>query len=50
MVWMWNGLLGAPLASLEVGEHLYWELGNLKIHGQVFITSWIVMALLIGNS
>lgn len=50
MVWMWNGLLGAPLASLEVGEHLYWELGNLKIHGQVFITSWIVMALLIGAS
>ena len=35
------------LASLEVGHHLYWQLGNLKIHGQVFITSWIVIGLLL---
>ena len=42
----WNGL-NFPLASLEVGKHFYWEIGNLKLHGQVFITSWIVMAILI---
>ncbi|MCS6781568.1 MAG: F0F1 ATP synthase subunit A [Gloeomargarita sp. SKYBB_i_bin120] len=36
-----------PLASLEVGEHFYWRLGNLKVHGQVLMTSWVVMALLI---
>jgi F-type H+-transporting ATPase subunit a len=36
-----------PLAKLEVGEHFYWEIGNLKVHGQVFITTWIVMGLLI---
>jgi F-type H+-transporting ATPase subunit a len=36
-----------PLAELEVGKHLYWEIGNFKVHGQVFITSWIVMAILI---
>ncbi len=42
--------LGTPLASLEVGEHLYWHVGHWKIHGQVFITSWVVMALLIGAS
>ncbi|MBW4552302.1 MAG: F0F1 ATP synthase subunit A [Aphanocapsa sp. GSE-SYN-MK-11-07L] len=36
-----------PLAKLEVGHHLYWQLGNLKIHGQVFITTWIVMGLLL---
>ena len=26
-----------PLAALEVGKHWYWEIGNLKLHGQVFI-------------
>ncbi|MGC1395030.1 MAG: F0F1 ATP synthase subunit A [Coleofasciculaceae cyanobacterium] len=36
-----------PLAELEVGQHLYWHLGNLKLHGQVFITSWFVIALLV---
>lgn len=37
--WLW-------LAELEVGKHLYWEIGNLKIHGQVLLTSWFVIALL----
>ncbi|MGB5963119.1 MAG: F0F1 ATP synthase subunit A [Coleofasciculaceae cyanobacterium] len=36
-----------PLAELEVGQHLYWHIGNLKLHGQVFITSWFVIALLV---
>ncbi|MDB9514201.1 F0F1 ATP synthase subunit A [Kamptonema animale CS-326] len=40
----WNAL---PLAELEVGKHLYWHIGNLKVHGQVFLTSWIVIALLL---
>ena len=35
-----------PLASLEVGQHLYWHIGNLEIHGQVLLTSWFVIALL----
>jgi F-type H+-transporting ATPase subunit a len=35
-----------PLASLEVGEHFYWQIGNLKLHGQVFLTSWVVIAIL----
>ncbi len=35
-----------PLAALEVGRHLYWRLGNLQIHGQVFLTSWFVIGLL----
>lgn len=35
------------LASLEVGHHFYWELGNLKLHGQVFLTSWFVIGLLV---
>jgi F-type H+-transporting ATPase subunit a len=36
-----------PLAKLEVGNHFYWQLGGLKVHGQVFITSWIVIGLLL---
>jgi F-type H+-transporting ATPase subunit a len=32
---------------LEVGKHFYWQLGNLKLHGQVFITSWIVISILV---
>lgn len=36
-----------PLAKLEVGHHFYWHIGNLKVHGQVFMTTWIVMAILI---
>src|SRR5689334_4913424 len=38
------------LASLEVGHHLYWQIGNLKIHGQVFIVSWIVIGVLVTAS
>jgi F-type H+-transporting ATPase subunit a len=36
-----------PLASLEVGNHFYWEIGNLKLHGQVFLTSWFVISILL---
>jgi F-type H+-transporting ATPase subunit a len=36
-----------PLASLEVGHHLYWQVGNLRIHGQVFLVSWVVIGLLL---
>ena len=36
-----------PLASLEVGHHLYWQIGNLRIHGQVFLVSWVVIGLLL---
>jgi F-type H+-transporting ATPase subunit a len=35
------------LAELEVGHHLYWEIGGLKLHGQVFMTSWFVIAILL---
>lgn len=40
-------LKSLPLAELEVGKHFYWELGNLKLHGQVFITSWVVIGALV---
>lgn len=36
-----------PLAELEVGKHFYWEIGGLKMHGQVLMTSWFVIAVLV---
>jgi F-type H+-transporting ATPase subunit a len=35
------------LAKLEVGQHWYWQLGGLKLHGQVFLTSWFVIGALL---
>lgn len=42
-----NSLNTLSLAKLELGHHFYWQLGNLKVHGQVFLTSWFVIALLV---
>ncbi|WP_066349079.1 F0F1 ATP synthase subunit A [Geminocystis sp. NIES-3708] len=35
------------LAAIEVGEHFYWEIGKYKIHGQVFLSSWFVIGVLL---
>jgi len=35
------------LAALEVGKHFYWHMGNLAIHGQVIIVSWVVIGVLL---
>lgn len=41
-------LTGAlPLASLEVGAHLNWQIGPVRLHGETLITTWVVMAILI---
>ncbi len=42
-----NVLNPFSLASLEVGKHFYWQIGNLKVHGQVFLASWFVIAVLL---
>ncbi|WP_341529005.1 F0F1 ATP synthase subunit A [Nostoc sp. UHCC 0302] len=47
MLTVLNAFNSFPLAELEVGHHLYWQLGNLKIHGQVFLTSWFVISILV---
>jgi F-type H+-transporting ATPase subunit a len=31
------------LAEVSVGQHWYWNLGPYTVHGQVLITSWIVL-------
>nr|YP_008144897.1 ATP synthase subunit a [Grateloupia taiwanensis]AGO19749.1 ATP synthase subunit a [Grateloupia taiwanensis] len=35
------------ISAVEVGKHLYWTIGGYKIHGQVFIVSWLVIATLL---
>ena len=41
-----NSLL-TNFAALEVGQHLYWKIGNIRLHGQVFLTSWILLGALL---
>jgi len=36
-----------PLAELEVGEHFYWQIGGLRLHGQILLTSWFVIGVLL---
>jgi len=35
------------ISSVEVGKHFYWQLGNFQVHGQVLITSWVVMSIIL---
>lgn len=35
------------LSAIEVGKHLYWQLLNYQVHGQVFIVSWMVITTLL---
>jgi F-type H+-transporting ATPase subunit a len=50
---MINPLL--EIAEVSVGQHFYWQIGEYQVHGQVLITSWIVLTIiatlsLLGNS
>ncbi|MBO0350229.1 F0F1 ATP synthase subunit A [Phormidium pseudopriestleyi FRX01] len=45
-----NAFNSLPIAELEVGKHFYWQVGSLKLHGQVVMTTWFVMGLLIVTS
>jgi F-type H+-transporting ATPase subunit a len=31
------------VAEVSVGQHWYWQVGSYSVHGQVLITSWIVL-------
>lgn len=42
------------IAEVSVGQHWYWQFGEYQLHGQVLITSWIVLSIialisLVGN-
>lgn len=43
------------LAEVSVGQHYYWFFGDYSVHGQVLLTSWLVISLILfvgisGNS
>ena len=43
------------IAEVSVGQHFYWQLGPYQVHGQVLITTWIVLGIIaavsfLGNS
>jgi F-type H+-transporting ATPase subunit a len=45
---LFDTVFALPLAAgIEVGEHFYWHIGKFTLHGQVFMTSWLVIAILI---
>ena len=35
------------IADVEIGTHYYWNIGDIILHGQVFIVSWVVISLLL---
>lgn len=35
------------ISSVEVGQHLYWEIGGFEVHAQVLITSWVVIGIIL---
>jgi F-type H+-transporting ATPase subunit a len=45
MISSWHTI--TTLASLEVGNHLYWKIGGYTVHGQIFLTSWVVIGILL---
>jgi F-type H+-transporting ATPase subunit a len=45
----------ATIASLSVGQHLYWRFGGIVVHGETLLTSWFILLALgifsiLGNS
>ncbi|KAL3648468.1 40S ribosomal protein S2 [Castilleja foliolosa] len=38
------------ISGVEVGQHFYWQIGSFQVHGQVLITSWVVIAILLGSA
>jgi F-type H+-transporting ATPase subunit a len=41
-------ILEYQISAVEVGQHFYWKIGNLEVHAQVLITSWIVIGTILG--
>ena len=38
--------IGFDVAEVSVGQHWYWQIGDYSVHGQVLITSWIVLGMI----
>jgi F-type H+-transporting ATPase subunit a len=35
------------ISGVEVGQHWYWQVGGFQMHGQVLVTSWVVIAIIL---
>ena len=35
------------VSEVSVGQHFYWTFGDYQVHGQVLITTWVVLGLII---
>ena len=35
------------IAEVSVGQHYYWQLESYQVHGQILITSWVVLGIII---
>jgi F-type H+-transporting ATPase subunit a len=31
------------ISGVEVSQHFYWQIGDLQVHAQVLMTSWIAL-------
>lgn len=38
------------ISAVSIGDHYYWSISGYTVHGQVLITSWLVLIILIGLS
>ena len=38
----------SEIAEVSVGQHYYWQIGEYQVHGQVLMTSWVVLAIIVG--
>merc|ERR1711907_188339 len=43
----YNLFMFFSLAAVEVGEHLYWNIAGLTVHGQVLLVTWLVIAIIL---
>lgn len=34
------------LSEVSVGQHYYWTIGSYELHGQVLLTSWVVLTII----
>ncbi|GMY38265.1 ATP synthase CF0 subunit IV [Fagus crenata] len=37
------------ISGVEFSQNLYWQIGGFQVHVQVIITSWVVVAILLGS-
>lgn len=36
----------SDISEVSVGQHYYWSIGSYRVHGQVLMTSWIVLGII----